>query len=188
MILVTKQDTPLVCNDDIAYRLMHIFTVQVRNHSLDGDAPRNAAPYVLDLTEGRWNQAIQDYSPDSHLSHFASSDSEERQGRWLVGDFDTVSETFAGSFDWVLGDEKALAQAPHIQLIRNGQKLLRDGGWLGLYLPMNYMLYSPHVYRRRQLIPHQLWMFTQSLINRPYALHIWQKGRPFEFSKIEWFE
>lgn len=188
MLLVTKRDTPLICSGDLAQRILHIFTAQIRNATLGDEIPRNAAPFVLDFTEGQWAEAIQEYSPDSQISHFAQEDSEEYQGRWIVGDFDAMSEGFEGSFDWVLGDEKALASIPQAELIRGALKLLREGGWLGLYLPMNYMIFSPLRYRRKQLIPHQLWVSAQTLVTKPYALHIWQKGRPFEASLIEWFE
>jgi hypothetical protein len=189
MILVTKQQISAMPTA-ISERILHIFTAQVRYASLETYAPTDSAPYVLDLNAGQWNKAIQDYAPDSRIISLASESSEDSKGRWLVGDFQDVASTFDGQFDWVLGDDSALSRhniSPY-QLIYGGLRLLREGGWLGLYLPLNYIHYSPYIHIRRQISPYQLWIASQSQATNPYALHVWRKGRPFSATRIEWFE
>lgn len=191
MILVTKQEAISIPTTDVRHRILHIFTAQVRNASNGSTPPRDAVPSVLDLTTGRWDEAIKLYSPDSRITHLSNQETEDqREGRWIVSDFMLASQTLEGSFDWVLGDGSILEEqrTSQTQLIRGSLKMLRQGGWLGLFLPLNYMIYSPRRYLRNQLTPQQLWLYTQSLVSLPYGLHIWQKGRSHEGLKTEWFE
>jgi hypothetical protein len=108
----------------------------------------------------------------------------------IFGDFKSISRIFEGRFDWVIGDDSLLANhdISYFQLIEYSLNFVREGGWLALYLPMNYMIHNPQRNIRRRFSPFQIWISNQSRATRPYALHLWQKGRAVEAIKLEWFE
>lgn len=190
MITVTKQTKTVPDECRLDHRIVHIFSTQVRQSAKGNPAIINA-PYVLDLSGDRWFEAVKDYAPDSTVVGFAKENQEDSPlSRWVVGDFLQMTATFAGEFDWVLGDHHVMTEQDisYFQLIDGGLRLTKKGGWFGLYLPLNYIIHNPRIHNKRRFTPKQLWVSLASRASNPHALHLWQAGSPFEQTKIEWFE
>lgn len=190
MITVTNQTNNVSDECRLDHRILHIFSTQVRQ-SAKGNPAIIAAPYVLDLSEGRWFEPVKEYAPDSTIVGLAKeSQGDSSLSRWIVCDFLQAAETFEGEFDWVLGDHHLMSDQDisYFQMIDGGLRLTKKGGWFGLYLPLNYIIHNPRIHNKRRFTPKQLWVSLASRASNPHALHLWQAGSRFELPKVEWFE